>query len=63
MNCSVTLEEPFFMTNKDWYVFDKKLRRLVLTDEAPPKAIESYKEFYQELDNQFFEEEPIELTE
>lgn len=51
------------MTNKDWYVFDKKLRRLVLTDEAPPKAIESYKEFYQELDNQFFEEEPIELTE
>lgn len=38
--------KPYFMTNKDWYYFDKKKWKYFLTDKAPQKAIESYENFY-----------------
>lgn len=37
---------PYFMNNEKWYEFDFEKRMFVLTDEAPDKAKESYKEFY-----------------
>lgn len=45
-------EEPYFMKNEDWYYFDEKNCRYVLTDKAPEKAVKSYKEFYEMLENE-----------
>ena len=45
----MTLKEPYFMKNKDWYYFDKDEFKYRLTDKAPDKAKESYDEFYNEL--------------
>lgn len=38
-------EKPYFMTNKKWYYFDEKERRIKLTDKAPEKARKNYEEF------------------
>lgn len=43
------IDEPYFMTNEEWHYFDTKDKIYKLTDEAPDKAIESYKEFYEQL--------------
>lgn len=40
---------PYFMTNKEWYYFDAKDFKYKLTDKAPKKAVDSYKEFYKEV--------------
>lgn len=40
-------EMPYFMKNPKWYYHDAKEFCYKLTDEAPPKAVESYKEFYE----------------
>ena len=45
------IDEPYFMTNKEWYYFDKKERIYKLTDKATDKAIKSYEEFYKQLNN------------
>ena len=45
-------EEPYFMTNKEWYTFNEEKFRYELTDKAPEKAIESYNEFYGDKDNE-----------
>ena len=45
----MTLEQPYFMENKDWYYFDEEEFCYKLTDKATPKAKESYKEFYENL--------------
>ena len=37
---------PYFMTNKEWYYFDRKEFRIKLTDKAPEKARQSYEDFY-----------------
>ena len=42
----MTLDKPYFMTNQEWYEDDIETGKLKLTDKAPPKAIESYNEFY-----------------
>ena len=47
------IDEPYFMTNEEWYYFDTKDKIYKLTDNAPDKAIESYKEFYKQLKQQF----------
>lgn len=41
---------PYFMKNKEWYYYDEQEEIYKLTDKAPLKAIESYKEFYEEDD-------------
>lgn len=38
-------KEPYFMTNKEWYYYDREEFRIKLTDKAPKKARESYKKF------------------
>ena len=43
------LDMPFFMKNEDWYEFDFKKRRYVLTDKAPQEAKDSYEKYYQEM--------------
>ena len=43
------IDEPYFMTNEEWYYFEAKDNIYKLTDVAPDKAIESYKEFYNQL--------------
>lgn len=48
----MTLDEPYFMRNKEWYYFDKDAWRYRLTEKAPDKAKQSYKEFYKELELQ-----------
>ena len=45
------LDMPYFMTNEEWFYFDYKNRKYMLTDKAPKKAKESYIEFYEELEN------------
>ena len=45
------IDEPYFMTNEEWYYFDTKDKIYKLTDVAPDKAIESYKESYKQLNN------------
>lgn len=39
-------ERPYFMKNKEWYTYDYKNLKYILTDKAPKKAKESYNEFY-----------------
>lgn len=43
---STDMPKPYFMENKEWYYFDEENFCYKLTDKAPKKAIESYKEFY-----------------
>lgn len=38
---------PYFMENDDWFYYDEESEIFKLTDKAPEKAIESYKEFYE----------------
>lgn len=45
-------ERPYFLTNKDWYYFDEEKWCYKLTDKAPQKAIDSYNEFYKQLEEE-----------
>ena len=45
------VDEPYFMTNKLWYKYSLEKLIYILTPEAPPKAVESYNEFYKLIDN------------
>lgn len=47
----MTLPEPYFMTNKDWFYFDDEEFMYKLTDKATPEAEKSYQEFYDELES------------
>ena len=40
---------PLFAKNKEWYYFDEEQGKCVLTDKAPPEAVKSYEEFYNEI--------------
>ena len=44
------LKMPYFMTNEDWYRYDKKQEKCVLTDKAPVEAIESYKQYLKDYE-------------
>lgn len=41
---------PRFLKNKEWYYYDINTGRYKLTDKATKKAIESYKKYYESLD-------------
>lgn len=45
------VDEPYFMTNPDWFTFDIKSKRYVLAEDAPKEARASYKQFYEDLDS------------
>lgn len=49
-------EQPYFMSNKDWYYFDESKCCYKLTAAAPEKASQSYKEFYNALNSCLIEE-------
>lgn len=42
---------PKFMENQEWYYFDFDKKKYVLTDKAPKEAVESYKQFYKDLES------------
>lgn len=44
------VEQPYFLTNKEWYYFDEEEFKYKLTDKATDKAKESYKKFYEEME-------------
>lgn len=39
---------PYFMENEEWYYYDEKEEIFKLTDKAPEKAKESYRQFYED---------------
>lgn len=47
----MTLDMPYFLQNEDWYYFDFKSKKYILTSIAPEKAKQSYFDFYDELNN------------
>ena len=47
------LEQPYFMEKKEWYWKSSGEIGYKLTDKAPTKAKESYKEFYETLENSY----------
>ena len=49
MKLKTTVEEPYFMTNPEWYRYDFDTFSIVLTDKAPPEAVKSYEEFQEIL--------------
>lgn len=46
MGIDMTIEKPFFMTNKEWFYFDEYKMQYFLTKKATEKAKKSYEEFY-----------------
>lgn len=48
----MTLVEPYFMKNKDWYYYDVKELKYKLTKLAPPLAVINYHKFYEALGSQ-----------
>lgn len=45
----MTLKKPYFMSNPEWFYFDKSNIKYKLTDKAPQKAKEDYEIFYKIL--------------
>lgn len=45
----MTLNKPYFMSDKKWYFFDTKNFCYKLTNNAPIDAINSYNDFYNKL--------------
>lgn len=39
------MDKPLFMDDKRWYEFDFQKREYVLTEQAPPEAVESYEQY------------------
>lgn len=42
----MTLKEPYFMNNKEWYSYDFVNFKYILTEKAPKKAILNYNNYY-----------------
>ena len=43
------IDMPYFLENEEWYEYDLKKQKYVLTEKAPEKAKKSYEEFYSNL--------------
>lgn len=49
----IILKKPYFMENEEWYtVVENGDRGYILTDKAPKKAVDSYNEYYKEIEMQ-----------
>ena len=46
-------EQPYFLSNKDWYYYDEEDFCYKLTDKATKEAIKSYEEFYNNFDDMY----------
>lgn len=42
------LPEPFFLKNEKWYNYNVATMQYELTEEAPPEAVKSFKEYYEQ---------------
>lgn len=42
----MTVPEPYFMTDEEWFYFDEEEFKYKLTDKAPEKAKKSYEDYY-----------------
>ena len=40
----VLVKPPYYMTNEEWYHFDEKQKKYVLTKKAPAEAVKNYNE-------------------
>lgn len=45
-------EEPYFLSNKEWFYYDEEEFCYKLTTKATKEAVESYNEFYELLDSE-----------
>lgn len=45
------IDMPYFMKNDEWYYFDYKKKKYMLTDKATEKAKISYKEYMKEIED------------
>lgn len=54
MSCrnEITVEEPFFLSNEEWYDYDITTLKYVLTDKATKEARDSYNEFYELIESE-----------
>jgi uncharacterized FlaG/YvyC family protein len=52
---AMTLPEPLFLTNPEWYKFDEVNFRYVLTEKATDEAKKSYEEYYSKLESNITE--------
>lgn len=49
----IIFDRPYFLENEEWYeINDGEGRGYILTDKAPQKAIDSYNQYYAEMDLQ-----------
>lgn len=46
-------EEPYFLSNKNWFYYDEEEFCYKLTDKATKEAIKSYEEFYNNFDDMY----------
>lgn len=46
------VDMPYFMENSDWFEFDAKTGKYVLTADAPDKAVQSYTDYYKEVESE-----------
>lgn len=44
------LRRPYFLEDKDWYEYDEETEKFVLTENAPFKAVESYKQYLKDYE-------------
>ena len=48
-------EEPYFLSNKDWFYYDEEEFCYKLTDKATKEAIKSYEEYYNNFDDMYID--------
>lgn len=48
-------EQPYFLSNKDWYYYDEEDFCYKLTDKATKEAIKSYEEYYNNFDDMYID--------
>lgn len=46
-------DRPYFMENKEWYEYDFKKRRFVLTSKATKEAKKSLENFYKGIEHEY----------
>lgn len=57
MDKMTTLAMPYFLTNEKWYKKNPEYEtfsdkpQFLLTDEAPPRAVDSYKKYLKDIQN------------
>lgn len=48
-------EEPYFLSNKNWFYYDEEEFCYKLTDKATKEAIKSYEEYYNNFDDMYID--------